>query len=97
VTVAAVDVVRALIIGHGDTLSPVVDGLASLAGLLLVFVPLSERASRWHEHVPLRSPSPTVGAPAIRASAGPSEYGAEAALSHERIRELLETRAARTL
>jgi ABC-2 type transport system permease protein len=42
----AVDAARALTIGHGAALSPVLGTLAWLAGLLLVFVPLSVRAFR---------------------------------------------------
>jgi ABC-2 type transport system permease protein/oleandomycin transport system permease protein len=39
-----VDASRALMIGHGDALAPALGTLAWLAGLLLVFVPLSVRA-----------------------------------------------------
>ncbi len=39
-----VDAARALMIGHGDALAPALGTLAWLAGLLLVFVPLSLRA-----------------------------------------------------
>jgi ABC-2 type transport system permease protein/oleandomycin transport system permease protein len=42
----AVDAARALTIGHGEALSPVLGTLAWLAGLLLVFVPLAVRAFR---------------------------------------------------
>jgi hypothetical protein len=42
----AVDAVRALTIGQGDTPSPALGTLARLAGLLLVFVPLAVRAYR---------------------------------------------------
>jgi ABC transporter DrrB family efflux protein len=42
----AVDAARALTIGHGDALPPVLGTLAWLAGLLLVFVPLAVRAFR---------------------------------------------------
>jgi ABC-type polysaccharide/polyol phosphate export permease len=41
-----VDAARALMIGHGDALAPALGTLAWLAGLLLVFVPLSMRALR---------------------------------------------------
>jgi len=41
-----VDAARALMIGHGDALAPALGALACLAGLLLVFVPLSVRALR---------------------------------------------------
>ena len=41
-----VNAVRALTIGHGDALGPALGSLAWLAGLLLVFVPLSVRAFR---------------------------------------------------
>ena len=41
-----VDAARALTIGHGDALGPALGTLAWLAGLLLVFVPLSVRAFR---------------------------------------------------
>jgi ABC-2 type transport system permease protein/oleandomycin transport system permease protein len=42
----AVDAVRSLTIGHGDALSPALGTLGWLAGLLLVFVPLTVRAFR---------------------------------------------------
>jgi ABC-2 type transport system permease protein/oleandomycin transport system permease protein len=41
-----VNAARALTVGHGDALSPALGTLAWLAGLLLVFVPLSVRAFR---------------------------------------------------
>jgi hypothetical protein len=41
-----VDAARALTIGHGHALGPALGMLAWLAGLLLVFVPLSVRAFR---------------------------------------------------
>jgi ABC transporter DrrB family efflux protein len=41
-----VDAVRALTIGHGHALGPTLGTLAWLAGLLLIFVPLSVRAFR---------------------------------------------------
>ncbi|MEO6858454.1 MAG: ABC transporter permease [Solirubrobacteraceae bacterium] len=41
-----VDAARALTIGHGHALSPALGTLAWLAGLLIVFVPLSVRAFR---------------------------------------------------
>jgi ABC-2 type transport system permease protein/oleandomycin transport system permease protein len=41
-----VDAARALMIGHGHALGPALGALAWLAGLLLVFVPLSVRAFR---------------------------------------------------
>jgi ABC transporter DrrB family efflux protein len=41
-----VDATRALTIGHGHALSPALATLAWLAGLLLVFIPLSVRAFR---------------------------------------------------
>ena len=40
----AVDAVRALTIGHGDALSPALQALAWLVGLLVIFIPLSARA-----------------------------------------------------
>ncbi len=42
----AADAVRALTIGHGDALSPILGTVAWLTGLLLVFVPLAVRAFR---------------------------------------------------
>ena len=42
----AVDAVRSLTIGQGDALSPALGTLGWLAGLLLVFVPLTVRAFR---------------------------------------------------
>ena len=42
----AVDAARALTVGHGDALAPALGTVAWLAGLLLVFVPLSVRAFR---------------------------------------------------
>jgi ABC-2 type transport system permease protein/oleandomycin transport system permease protein len=42
----AVDAARALMIGHGAALGPALGTLAWLAGLMLVFVPLSVRAFR---------------------------------------------------
>ena len=41
-----VDAARALTIGHGHALAPALETLAWLAGLLLIFVPLSIRAFR---------------------------------------------------
>jgi hypothetical protein len=41
-----VNAARALTIGHGDALAPTLGTLGWLAGLLLVFVPLSVRAFR---------------------------------------------------
>lgn len=41
-----VNAARALTIGHGDALAPALGALAWLAGLLLVFIPLSVRAFR---------------------------------------------------
>ena len=41
-----VDAARALTVGHGHALAPTLATLAWLAGLLLVFVPLSVRAFR---------------------------------------------------
>jgi ABC-2 type transport system permease protein len=41
-----VDAARALTIGHGHALAPMLGTLAWLAGLLLVFVPLAVRAFR---------------------------------------------------
>jgi ABC-2 type transport system permease protein/oleandomycin transport system permease protein len=41
-----VDAVRALMIGYGSALTPTLESLAWLVGLLLVFVPLSVRAFR---------------------------------------------------
>ena len=41
-----VDATRALTIGQGEALSPALGALAWLAGLLLVFVPLTVRAFR---------------------------------------------------
>jgi ABC-2 type transport system permease protein/oleandomycin transport system permease protein len=41
-----VNAVRALTIGHGSALAPTLGALAWLAGLLLIFVPLSVRAFR---------------------------------------------------
>ncbi len=41
-----VNAARALTIGHGDALAPTLGTLAWLAGLMLVFVPLSVRAFR---------------------------------------------------
>jgi ABC-2 type transport system permease protein/oleandomycin transport system permease protein len=41
-----VDATRALMIGHGSALAPTLETLAWLAGLLLIFVPLSVRAFR---------------------------------------------------
>lgn len=41
-----VNAARALTIGHGDALAPALGALAWLAGLLLVFTPLSVRAFR---------------------------------------------------
>ena len=41
-----VDAARALTIGHGDALNPALGTLAWLAGLLVLFVPLSVRALR---------------------------------------------------
>jgi ABC transporter DrrB family efflux protein len=41
-----VNAARALTIGHGDALTPTLGTLAWLAGLLLIFVPLSVRAFR---------------------------------------------------
>jgi ABC-2 type transport system permease protein len=43
---SVVDAARALTIGHGETLPPVLTTLAWLVGLLLVFVPLAVRAFR---------------------------------------------------
>jgi ABC-2 type transport system permease protein/oleandomycin transport system permease protein len=42
----AVDSARALTIGHGDAMSPALQTLAWLGGLLLVFLPLAVRAFR---------------------------------------------------
>jgi ABC-type polysaccharide/polyol phosphate export permease len=39
-----VDAARALMIGHGDALTPALGTLAWLAALLAIFVPLSVRA-----------------------------------------------------
>jgi ABC-type polysaccharide/polyol phosphate export permease len=41
-----VNAARALMVGHGHALGPTLGALAWLAGLLLVFVPLSVRAFR---------------------------------------------------
>jgi ABC-type polysaccharide/polyol phosphate export permease len=41
-----VDAARALTVGDGDALAPLLGTLAWLAGLLLVFVPLTVRAFR---------------------------------------------------
>jgi ABC transporter DrrB family efflux protein len=41
-----VDAARALTIGHGDALGPALGALAWIAGLLLVFIPLTVRAFR---------------------------------------------------